>query len=155
MAQLPNGPGKTRQTQDSEDSDGFITVHKAKKGRKRKEVKGTGTSPNLVGVAAPPRTAQLFVGRLDVSTTCEAVTLHTDDILGESGKVQVVEIPHCAAKYGYKGFKMQVPADSVDMVMQAEKWPAHVSVKKYYAPKVGRVVVNSSPLSRSASVNNL
>ena len=40
------------------------------------------------------------------------------------------EIEHCAATYGYKGFKVSVPAEVVNLVMQPEKWPTHVSVKK-------------------------
>ena len=47
------------------DSDGFIIVRKTRKGKGQKEVKGTAASQILVGDAAPPRTAQLFVGRLD------------------------------------------------------------------------------------------
>ena len=137
------------------DSDGFITVRKTRKGKRQKEVKGIGSSQNLVGVAAPPRTSQLFVGRLDPSTTSEAVALHTNVLLGESGKAKVEEIPHCVAKYGYKGFRVQVPMDSVSLVMQADKWPAHVSVKKYYAPRVGQAGVKRGPLSRSTSVENL
>ena len=134
----------------------FITAYKTtRNGRKRKEVKGTGLSSSLKGVAAPPRTAQLFVGRLDPDTTCEAVALHTDMLLGEAGKATVVEIPHCAAKYGYKGFKVQVPVEAFSLVMQADKWPAHVSVKRYYQPKVGQPAVQHSPLSRSASVGNM
>ena len=155
QSQPQNPTTKLAQITCPADSDGFITVRKTRKGKRQKEVKGTGTSQNLVGVAAPPRTAQLFVGRLDASTTSEAVVLHTNMLLGESGKAKVEEIPHCAAKYGYKGFRVQVPMDSVSLVMQADKWPAHVSVKKYYAPRLGKGGVKRGPLSRSTSVENL
>lgn len=68
-------------------------------------MKGTGHSQSLKGVA-PPRITQLFVGRLDSDMTCDAVALHIDAILGATGKATVVEIPRCAAKYGYNGFKV-------------------------------------------------
>ena len=121
---------------------GFVTAYKTtKNGRKRREVKGTGSSSQLKGVAAPPRVVQLFVGRLDTDTMCEAVVLHVDSIIGEKGKSTATEIPHCAAKYGHKGFKVTIPADTLNAVMQADQWPAHVSVKRYYEPKVSQTVL--------------
>ena len=134
----------------------FVTAYKTtKNGRKRREVKGTGSSNQLKGVAAPPRVVRLFVGRLDTDTTSDAVVLHVDSIIGEKGKSAAAEIPHCAAKYGYKGFKVTIPADTMDAVMQADQWPAHVSVKRYYQPKVGQTVLHHRPLTRSASVSDL
>ena len=79
------------------DEDGFTTVSGKKRlnNRRKYEVTGVSQSTLLRGVAAPPRYMDLFVGRLDPSTTAEAVTSHVDWLLGETGKVTTVEIPHC------------------------------------------------------------
>ena len=144
-----------QQTSQQHRASKFTQAYKTtRNGRKRKEVKGTGPSNSLKGVAAPPRQAVLFVGRLDTSTSCEAVALHVDGILGQEGGTTAVEIPHCAAKYGYKGYKVTIPAEAISAVMQADKWPAHVAVKRFYQPKVGQAAMQHS-LSRSASAGEL
>ena len=131
-------------------------------------MKGSNSSTLLKGVAAPPRRVDLFIGRLDVSTTEEAVVSHVDWLLKEVGKVNVEEIPHCAEAYGYKGFKLSVPAEAVTQVLKPEGWPTHVSVNKYYQPK-GSMDVKNAPkpvsgvnvggsaktLTRSASVGSV
>ena len=78
------------------------------------------------------------MGRLDPSTTAEAVTSHVDWLLGETGKVTTVEIPHCFQAYGYRGYKVSVPAARVTEVLLPDKWPAHVSVKKFYQTRGDR-----------------
>ena len=107
-------------------------------------MKGSSSSTLLKGVAAPPRRVDLFVGRLDASTTEEAVVSHVDWLLKEMGKVNVEEILRCAEAYGYKGFKLSVPVEAVAQVLKPEGWPTHVSVKKYYQPK-GRTSVKNVP----------
>ena len=122
-----------------------------KKARKRVEVKGTNSKTQLKGVAAPARKISLFVGRLDPATTSEAVVLHVQYILGSTGDVQVVEIPHCQAKYGYKGFRVTVPAEAANSILQSDKWPTHVAVRKFYPPKVGAAL----KLTRSTSAGDV
>ena len=142
---------------------GFTLVSKHKnKNRKRLEVKGSSSSTLLRGVAAPPKTVDLFVGRLDLSTTPAAVELHTNWLVKDGGKVSVEEIPHCAEAYGYKGFKISVPAESMDRVLQPGGWPTHVSVKRFYRPRGGKVskgaapnASGAKPLTRCASVGSV
>ena len=86
-------------------------------------------------MAPPPKKLDLFVGRLDLSTTSEAVELHVNWILQGSGMTTVSEIPHCAATYGYKGYKVTVPAESASSVLLPDKWPSHVSIKRFFQPK--------------------
>ena len=139
---------------------GFTLVTGRKKSVKKKlEVKGNSSATLLKGVAPPPRMLELFLGRLDLSTTREAVECHINWILQGKGKAAVSEILHCAASYGYKGFKVTVPAETAELVLHADKWPNHVAVRKYFRPKGA---VKSVPLaagdhviSRSASLGNL
>ena len=143
------------------DSEGFTLVAKQKKksSRNKLEVKGTNSATLLKGVAPPPRTLDLFVGRLDLSTTSEAVESHVSWMLQGVGKAAVEEIPHCAATYGYKGYKVTVPADVASLVLLPDKWPSHVSVKRFFQPKGDRGTMKpaarSKLLSRSTSVGNV
>ena len=91
-------------------------------------------------MAPPPKKLDLFVGRLDLSTTSEAVELHVNWILQGSGMTTVSEIPHCATTYGYKGYKVTVtvPAESASSVLLPDKWPSHVSIKRFFKPKGDR-----------------
>ena len=117
------------------------------------EVKGSSPGMKLKGVAAPPRKVNLFVGRLDPDTTSDDVVLHIDHIIGKASNVDAVEIPHCQASNGYKGFKVCVPAETVSMIMQCDKWPTHVAVRKFYPPKVATSVKDK--LARSTSVDDI
>ena len=130
---------KEQQRLPTVDSDGFtlVTGVRKKSYRKRIEVKGSGSSTLLKGVAPPQKMLDLFIGRLDLSTTSEAVELHVNWILQGNAKAAVSEITHCADTYGYRGFKVTVPAETVSMVLCPEKWPSHVSIKRYYRPKGG------------------
>ena len=79
------------------------------------------------------------------------------------GKSSAVEMAHCVQAYGYKGFKVTIPAELLDLVLLPEKWPAHVSIKRFYQPKGDRrenkpVQVpraRSQRLTRSASVGHV
>lgn len=142
------------------DSDGFTFVTRAKKPKIHRKAGVTGMNPStlLKGVASPPKMTDLFVGRLDPSTSSGAVQCHVNWLLGGKESSSVEEIPHCAAAYGYKGFKITVPAEAVSLIMQAEKWPTHVSVKKYYQPKGAKSKASSvraQTLSRSTSAGNI
>ena len=142
------------------DSDGFTLATRAKKPKIHRKSVVTGMNPStlLKGVASPPKTTDLFVGRLDPSTSSDAVHCHINWLLGSKESSSVEEIPHCAAAYGYKGFKVTVPAEAVSLVMQAEKWPTHVSVKRYYQPKGAKSKlppVQAQALSRSTSAGNI
>ena len=132
-------PQPTVQPKQQVDDDGFIEVTKKKfSNRKRLVVTGASSSTLLRGVAAPPRKSDLFVGRLDPSTTSEAVESHVNWLLGGADKASVTEIPHCAEAYGYKGFKVTVPVEDVYLVLLPDKWPMHVSIKKFYQPRGSR-----------------
>ena len=135
------------------DSDGFTVVTGARKKntRKKLEVKGVNSSTALKGVAPPTRKLDLFVGRLDLSTTSEAVELHENWVLQGSGKATVLEIPHCAAAYGYRGFRVTVPADAASLVLRPDKWPSHVSVKRFFQPKGDKGTGSSLDAKRSTS----
>ena len=142
------------------DDDGFTLVRRPKKPKTHRQVNVTGMNPStqLKGVASPPKTRDLFVGRLDPSTLSDAVQSHVNWVLRGKGTSSVEEIEHCAAAYGYKGFKVTVPAEAVSLVMQAEKWPTHVSVKKYYQPKGTKSKaspVQTQTLHRSTSAGNI
>ena len=128
------------------DDDGFtkVTNRRADR-RKRLMVTGASTSTLLRGVAAPPRKTDLFVGRLDPSTTSEAVESHINWLLGGADKVSVTEITHCVETYGYKGFKVTVPLDDVGHVLTPDKWPTHVSIKKFYQPRGSRTASKPEP----------
>ena len=145
------------------DEDGFIQVARQKKtSRRRLEVKGSSSSTLLRGVAAPPKKVDLFVGRLDMTTTTAAVEMHTNWLMKDGGKVSVEEIPHCAEAYGYKGFKISVPIDTVDRVLQPDGWPTHVSIKRFYQPRGSKGSKGAAPkvsdvkaLTRCASVGSV
>ena len=123
------------------------------------EVKGVNSSTLLKGVAPPPKNLDLFVGRLDISTTSEAVECHVNWLLQGTGKASVTEIAHCAAAYGYKGYQVTVPAEAASLVLLPDKWPSHVAVRRFFRPKgnKGTVTSASNPklLSRNASVGNV
>lgn len=65
--------------------------------------------------------------------------------------------------YGYKGYKVTVPAELLDQVLSPDKWPAHVTVRRFYQPRVSRndskpvrePVSRSKQLTRSASEGRL
>ena len=146
------------------DEEGFIQVSKRKNGKNKMEVKGSSSSTLLKGVAAPTRKLDLFVGRLDMATTTEAVKVHVNWLLKEvgDGDTTVEEIVHCAEAYGYKGFKISVPVESVSKVLQPEGWPTHVSVRRYFQPKGSKGVTKSvkdlggvKSLHRSASMGSV
>ena len=110
-------------------------------------------------MAPPPKKLDLFVGRLDMSTTREALETHLHWLVQGTDTVSVSEIPHCAEKYGYRGFKVTVPAELASRVLTPDKWPSYVSVRKYFQPK-GNKNMNAAPaipkaLSRSTSVGNV
>ena len=133
------------------DEEGFTVVSR-KKTNRRNELTGSSTETKLKGVAAPLRKVSLFIGRLDPSTTSEDVALHVKNIVGSGSTIEAVEIPHCHDKYGYRGFKVCVPAEDVGRVLQADKWPKHVTVRKFFPPKVGATNVK---LTRSTSAGDV
>ena len=142
------------------DNDGFTLVTRSKKPKIHRKTNVTGMNPStlLKGVASPPKTRDLFVGRLDPSTLSDAVQSHVNWLLGGRGTSSVEEIQHCAATCGYKGFKVTVPAETVSLVMQAEKWPTHISAKKHYQPKATKSKaspVHTQTLYRSTSAGNI
>lgn len=155
--QRPNQP------QPQVDEDGFTMVTRPKKAKSRKPmaVKGSSAATLLKGVPAPPRSLDLFVGRLDTSTTSAGVESHVRWIVGGAGNITVDEITHCVNAYGYKGYKVSVPAAAAEQVFQSEKWPSHVTIKKFYKPKGGSgqgvpaVTRQPRQVMRSASAGDL
>ena len=156
---LPPGVQPRQQT----GGDGFTEVTRRKAKRSRLVVTGVSSSTLLRGVAAPPRTTDLFVGRLDPNTSTQAVESHVNWLLGGGEKPVVSEIPHCAEAYGYKGFKVTVPVDAVGQVLVPEKWPRHVSIKRFYQPRATRAMnkpdqgsaIQKKHLKRSVSVDHV
>ena len=133
-------PPPSVQPRQKTDGDGFTEVTRRKAKRSRLVVTGVSSSTLLRGVAAPPRTMDLFVGRLDPNTSTQAVESHVNWLLGGGEKAVVTEIAHCAEAYGYKGFKVTIPVDTVGRVLVPDKWPTHVSIKKFYQPRAARAM---------------
>ena len=80
------------------------------------------------------------------------MALHVKSIAGSGSNIEAAEIPHCHDKYGYRGYKVCVPAEDVGKVLQADKWPTHVTVRKYLPPKVGATNVM---MTRSTSAGDV
>lgn len=136
-----------------------MTGPKRKYNKKKLEIKGVSSTTLLKGVAPPPKKLDLFVGRLDPATTREAVESHVNWVLGGKGKATAEEISHCVSAYGYKGYKVTVPAEAAESVLHPDKWPSYVAIRKFYRPKGQTVSTNSTlsskPLTRATSLNNV
>jgi hypothetical protein len=84
--------------------------------------------------AAAPRQASLHVFNLSEETTAEDVLQHVRCKLG----VEVAQCERLVVTRGqYSSFKLDVPAEKVHLVRNAQHWPANVSIRRFnfVAPK--------------------
>lgn len=105
------------------------------KPRKKSFVVGTGGSEISTSLsAAVPKCSWLFVSRLNENTASEDIKKHLGGLCGLT--TAETEVEELKTKYpGYKSFKIKVPQDKKDVVLDSKVWPKGVFVDRFVFPK--------------------
>ena len=104
---------------------------KRRKRRKRQNVL-TGKATNNISLKGAPETSRdIFVYRVDQSTTVDQIQSH----ISENGiaPVSCVCVSNPDAKF--KSFKISVPVSQCNTMFNPDIWPAGIRVRKFYHPK--------------------
>jgi hypothetical protein len=111
--------------------DGFIEVQKRKS--KRPELVGTAvTADNKCSLKAAKRTAHVYIGNLDSTTTDslrEYITTVTEVSENE------LDIEKLNTKSKHSSFRVSLPYDNLDSIKKPELWNKGAILNRYFFPK--------------------
>lgn len=113
----------------------------------RQVVVGSMNPSEVRNIAAVERHCWLFISRLATSVTSENIVSHVKSICGN---ISVVSEELRTKFPGYKSFKLRVPLECKDNILNTEVWPQGVLVSKFLFPKSQQTLQNIS----SAGNNN-
>ena len=110
--------------------------HAAISGGRSRGIRGSAAvKGKLVGVPAPLKCVNIFVGRLAASVSANDVRDHVINCIGDGQVVVVQEVSHCYQKWGYRGFKVSVPMLELAKILKPDVWPCDVTVKRFLERK--------------------
>jgi hypothetical protein len=117
-----------------QDSDGFQfqrreRLRQQKEKRSRTVVAGTGRSTRLRG--GPPPIRKFFVYRVDKTSTVEDIEAHLTEQSVVYNDVCLLSNPEAR----FNSFRVDVPLNMMDKVMDDSMWPEGIRIRKYFPPK--------------------
>ena len=128
---------KVTSLEPTDNSDGFQLPSYAAKQQRRmaarsnRVVTGCGKSNSVKG--APSRTKDLFIFRVDPSTTTDSLHTHIRDHHFNIISLQQVSKPMSK----YKSFRLIVPISEFNKLLDGAMWPEGISVRRFVPPRSG------------------
>lgn len=113
-------------TENIEDTDGFIEVKYNKRRTPKKMIVGTSKDSNSFG--GVKKKVWLYIGRVQPGTECEHIVRHLEDKIPNSKfTVEKLNTPH----NDFVSFKVGADFELYDKLHNIELWPEGIIVRRY------------------------
>ena len=133
--------GEKEGKSDDDDDEPFKPVLPRKKQTKQKHqfIRGTCSDNSNMGLKAIDRNAWIFVTRLHKDTMEQQVTSHLSKVCKDVKCTKLINLKNCNE---VASFKICVPFDKKDEVLDGKIWPAGTLVNRYFFPRKNQVYNN-------------
>jgi hypothetical protein len=128
--------GQSTASSSIQNDEGFGIQRNQRRKEKRLTIRGTATNCTVKGAPEPIR--ELFISRVDNSTTTNVLKQHL-----HNNNINVIDLSQLSNELSkFKSFKLTVPRSLFASLFDGNLWPSGVNVRKYIPPRSNNVVIS-------------